>query len=245
MKKILIKIALVSLFAALLVPATAFAKGPIVIKTLPYTISVPGNYTLAANLTYTANLVDAITISASNVTLDMNGFGITGPAAHNGITVTGNGVEVRNGFITGFYYGLHTSGIGTKALNLMIYDNWVGMFFNISGYCAMIKGCIISGNYTDGIRSYASGIITDNVVYNNVSLGIYANQSCVIGNSCYDNGTGIVAGAGCTVKNNSSCNNTCGIQTIGTVLLDGNAAYGNTNANYSLSAETVPGHNTP
>ena len=256
MKKILLKIAFVTLFAALLVPATAFAKGPIVIKTLPYTISVPGNYTLAAKLTYTADLVDAITISASNVTLDMNGFGITGPGIatsdYSGITINGNGVEVRNGYITGFYDGFNIFGIGIKALNLKIYENAYGIDAVGGAHCATVCGCTVYGNPVVGISACGAGnIVTNNVSYNNGDYGIYAiGQSCITGNSSYGNtGVGIYAGPGSTVKNNSSCNNgTYGIQTAGTVLLDGNAATGNNGGgvgiNYSVAGATL-GTNTP
>ncbi len=43
----------------------------------PYLISQPGSYKLSGNLTV-PDLVDGIRISASNVTLDLNGFKITG-----------------------------------------------------------------------------------------------------------------------------------------------------------------------
>ena len=261
MKRVLRSIAIVSLFTALLIPATAFAKGPTVIKTLPYTISVPGNYTLSKSLTYTANLVDAITISASNVTLDMNGFGITGSgmatAAHDGILISGNGVEVRNGYLAGFFDGLSTFGsIGTKALNLKAYENkefGICVGFDKVGYGGAVLDCKTYVNGDSGIAVCDIGsIIKGNVAYNNgANCGIYVNgQACITGNNSYGNsGVGIYAGPGSTVKNNSSCNNTMyGFYTTGTVLLDGNAATGNNGggvgANYSVAGATL-GTNTP
>jgi len=257
MKNILRNIALIFLFTALFVPATAFAKGPTVIKTLPYTISVPGNYTLSKSLTYTADLMDAITISASNVTLDLNGFGITGPGKavshYGGITITGNSVEVRNGYMTGFLYGLcsyYSNSIGIKASNLTTYENYTGIYITSPG--AEVRDCISYNNSNMGIFIFEDGnIVTGNIAYNNVNTGIYVSEhSSVVGNNSYGNpGTGMYAGPGCTVKNNSSCGNgNYGIRTTGTVLLDGNAATGNNGggvgANYSVAGATL-GTNTP
>src|SRR5687767_2002071 len=51
---------------------------------LPYTISTRGSYYLTANLVVTAG--NAIVISASNVTLDLNGFTISSSASPAGGT---------------------------------------------------------------------------------------------------------------------------------------------------------------
>ncbi len=258
MKKALKGIALVSLFVALLIPATAFAGGgPIVIKDLPYTISKPGNYTLTKSLTYTTNRTDAITITSDGVILDLGGFSITGPgmatAAHQGVAIFGNGVEVRNGYISGFYYGLFANNsISPKASNLKIHDNLFGIDFESSAFGTEVKDCKVYSNGRTGIYvAAAGGLITNNVTYNNgtdtANYGIYVNSgSCVIGNSSsHNSGTGIYAGDGCTVKSNSACGNTdTGIITFGTVLLDGNASTGNT-TQYLLSGGTITGTNTP
>jgi len=257
MKRALRSIALVSLFTALLIPATAFAKGPIAIKTLPYTIAVPGSYTLSGNLTYTANSTNAITISANNVTLDMGGYSLTGPgslaSAYNGISISGNGVEVRNGDISGFSIGLYAgNSISLKISNLRLHDNLTGISMASSAFGAEIKDCVAYNNENIGIFVMAPGsIILNNISYNNgtdpSNYGIYVyGPSCVIiGNSSQANsGTGIFAGPGCTVKNNSACSNTIyGIHTsVGPVLVDGNSTYNNAN---SFGAGNTLGTNTP
>src|SRR2546423_9959248 len=45
----------------------------------PVTISLPGSYRLASNLTVPDSDTTAIRITAANVTLDLNGFAILGP----------------------------------------------------------------------------------------------------------------------------------------------------------------------
>jgi len=62
-----------------------------------YTISKSGNYCLAGditNLTY-----DVITINANNVTLDLNGFSISGSISY-GININSNNVTIKNGTIS-------------------------------------------------------------------------------------------------------------------------------------------------
>jgi hypothetical protein len=75
------------------------------VSSLPFTIGQPGSYYLTDNFQFTAATGHAISINASDVTLDLMGFrlssssGVTGDAIH---LVTGlRNVEVRNGTITG------------------------------------------------------------------------------------------------------------------------------------------------
>src|SRR5947207_4953579 len=75
------------------------------IGTLPYTVNDSGSYYLTANLTGAAGS-DGITILASDVTLDLNGFTMTGVGggANSGISLaasSGN-VTVRNGTLRGW-----------------------------------------------------------------------------------------------------------------------------------------------
>ena len=75
-----------------------------------YTISQPGSYYLTTNLTATGH---GITISADNVTLDLNGFSLTGDldTGDYGIQIGGNfsykNIAVRNGAISRFHGGLY------------------------------------------------------------------------------------------------------------------------------------------
>ena len=84
----------------------------------PISITQPGSYRLSGNLTVAANVINGIEISANNVTLDLNGFHISGPAptcatlgdpactAVFGVTSFAfnqyKTIKVRNGAITGF-----------------------------------------------------------------------------------------------------------------------------------------------
>ena len=90
----------------LVTTVTLAGDGQIDIATLPYTISQPGSYVVVKDLTLSTTGADGITITANNVTLDLNGHTLTGPGKYagsydRGITVPGylTNVEVRNGTV--------------------------------------------------------------------------------------------------------------------------------------------------
>jgi len=85
----------------------------------PISITQPGSYRLSSNITVAAQDLSAIEISASDVTLDLNGFHIVGPAAvcvnpipaacvqASGVAAVPfatayKSIKVRGGTITGF-----------------------------------------------------------------------------------------------------------------------------------------------
>ena len=124
-------------FALFTIPASLFAQGSLTppgapaptmksldqleartpITSVPYTISSPGSYYLSSNLTVTSG--SAITITASQVTLDLNGFTISSTAASangTGILLAGGNADITilNGHIKGsvIYSGGGYSGPG-------------------------------------------------------------------------------------------------------------------------------------
>ena len=80
------------------------------ISSLPFTISAGGSYYLTRSLSGS----QGITITATRVTLDLNGFSLTGPGPWTdakGIEALGPyDVVVRNGFVSGWYKGLELTG---------------------------------------------------------------------------------------------------------------------------------------
>lgn len=101
----------------------------------PVTITQPGSYRLASNLRPPA-ATTAIQITASNVTLDLNGFGLIGASsgAVAGIQYVGplpaKNITIRNGVIADFMFPLDFGGIfdgGTDtivngAINMSLQD---------------------------------------------------------------------------------------------------------------------------
>lgn len=85
------------------------------ISSLPFAINSSGSYYFTQNLHFTAATGHAITVSASNVTIDLMGFTLSSDrdVTGHGIAVTGNAkaVAVRNGCIVGmsWVYSYETS----------------------------------------------------------------------------------------------------------------------------------------
>src|SRR5438270_13858322 len=97
------------------------------------TSSPPGNYTVTTNLT-TASSTPCITITASDVAIDLQGHMIagTGSASSTGLGITDGGsscppscqqnVIIANGTVTGFEYGIllgSTEYVTIAEINLM------------------------------------------------------------------------------------------------------------------------------
>jgi hypothetical protein len=96
------------------VGSAAAQTGPCVgISSLPFTITSPGSYCLATDLSTPITKGAAITVAASDVLLDLRGFTLEGTAAMGATKAAGvraadrSGVTVRNGAIRGFRVGVY------------------------------------------------------------------------------------------------------------------------------------------
>jgi len=229
----------------------------------PYAISASGSYRLTGSLTVSAN-TNAITVTAPNVTVDLNGFSITGPGSSSGsagIAAAGvSDVTVENGTVTGFEQGVYVgffgivrnvhadaneTGIdagnnttvkGCTANNSTSTGGW-GVYCTAA--CA-ISGNTVNGNASIGITCGGNGcVISDNTASANNSYGIACSGSgCLIsGNAVYSNKTGIsCGGSGCLVSGNTIENNS----TTGILAADATTGYGG-NVLYGNGANFVEG----
>lgn len=154
-------------------PAASPSNGTVtMISTLPVVISKSGNYMLAGDLSATSS--PAISITANQVTLDMNGRSLTasGAAASTGgigISVTSQEVVIENGDIESFglagvlLNNTNTSatpagGSNTKVVlrDLLMNNNLFGVF-SIGGRLNRIQTCIINGGSVGVLLSGDSG----------------------------------------------------------------------------------------
>jgi hypothetical protein len=149
------------------------------ISSAPFTISSPGSYYLTNNIT-APNGVTAITVNASNVTIDLNGFSLIGQGstAANGINVatTQTNLCVKNGAITGF--------AGT-AINGFINT---GFIQNISN--ARFEKLIITSNKGNGIYAGDNCEVRDCVFTGNANTGAIGANACVIVHAIANNNGG-------------------------------------------------------
>ena len=204
------------------------------ISSVPYTISSPGLYYLAKNLTHTdIHSTATITVSASDVTLDLMGFCLTGPGKDvlgnaTGVKVSGSNVEIRNGSIQDFgKWGISVEGgNGTRLVGLRVRktgQDGIGLMgdthlvmdcsvIDTGGHgiwclaiASLIKGNHVSYNTGDGINVSAGCTVEGNLTAANTG-GIYVLDGCTVTlNTAYSNtGTGIVTGNDCTITNNTT-----------------------------------------
>jgi hypothetical protein len=209
------------------------------ISSLPYPINSSGSYYLTSNLTSTG---DGITVNADNVTIDFNGFTMTGPgkssATGYGVYMDGRkNVEIKNGTIREFGYdGIRENnnpyGQGHRIIHMRVEDNGGPFYYGIflSGKHHLIRDCLANSNGNSGINVGAGATVTGNTTSGNGDHGmIIGSGSTVTGNTIsYNASHGIYASYGSTIKNNTAYHNGWyGIYLMNYDFVDGNCAYDN------------------
>ena len=193
--------ALIALFAFAL-PVPAHAAGEILITQakanagnvtpgdnpgFPVSLTQPGSYQLAGNLTVPAGK-NGVVIAAHDVTVDLNGFRIYGSnVATNGIVGSMNSSTVRNGTVALFKLnGIHLSGDFAVVENMRaVVSGSYGIA--VTGRSSLIQENVVSSNF-DGIFA-SNSLVQGNVVSQNARYGIRALRSTVLGNTISSNGS--------------------------------------------------------
>jgi len=169
----------------------------------PITLSAPGSYKLTGNLTVPAG-VKGIAVTASGVTLDLNGHTIAGPStcARNETTraVTCSyqselsigidaqavaGIEVRNGTISGFGgTGLVPGQLG-RFDNLRLTQNYRGAFFasaNAPHAGSRFSNSLFDTNQTLGL-SLNMGLVVNSRAIHNGGTGFFGTAQLLVADS--------------------------------------------------------------
>lgn len=200
----------------------------------PFTIGQPGSYRLTSSLLVPSAATPAIEVTASGVTLDLNGFAIRGPVvctggqggavSCSGVNPAGIGVggsasqvTVRNGII----HGLGGSGIA------------------LTGSGVRVDQVIALSNGFDGIAVGEGGVVTQCLSVRNGDDGFsLGNATTLTSSSATDNGdAGVVGGFGLTLTRNASRGNAGdGIAASRGSALADNAIYGNGGTGISCTA---------
>jgi hypothetical protein len=230
-KSMLKTAAAILISAALMFSAPAFAiDGQVLINQstvmaaggFPYKITQPGSYKLSGNLVVSAVSTDGIDILTSNVTIDLNGFTISGPVtcagADGGISCgasTGKGIDggiiqnitVRNGSVVGFGTGISLSGdAAAVGANYLVEE--IHASGNQREGIVVARGVVrrntASLNGVDGIDAVNS-IVTENVANLNGTYGLICEFGIFGSNMIIGNGVAPVSNLACVSQNNSYC----------------------------------------
>jgi parallel beta-helix repeat protein len=203
------------------------------IETLPFTISQPGSYYLTGNLTGTAGQ-SGITITASNVTLDLNGFSLIGvPSSLSGIIVQNTGEVIRNGVVSSWGQWGITGSIahqsiaedlrvtfngqdGVRLGHRSIVRNTISMGNgNVgiwTGDFSLVAGCTASSNGNVGIAIGVTSTVSDSTASGNTNGGFSLNSASIVTDcTAQQNGTGFVTGVGVRVVRSVARQNGVGI----------------------------------
>jgi Right handed beta helix region len=160
----------------------------------PVTLSLPGSYRLATDLSPTAGK-NGITASVQDITIDLNGFTLSGGpigGANNGLNgIVGSGARltIQNGKINSF----KASAIIAPNSPYLIVENVriitsVGIGIdNTGGSFARIQNNTVASNGADAISCGISCFVQGNVVSGNGGNGITLVSGGVMENTINDN----------------------------------------------------------
>lgn len=182
-------------------------------QAVPYVITKPGAYYLAANRVMTDGAKNAIEITASDVTLDLNGnvvgFAPGTEGSGDGIhSENAQNVEISNGTISNpARYGIFINqGDGVRILNVRIVGAGAG-----DGIVCFAPGTVVDGCYLylingQGIHCTSADAVIRRTHARYISGGVafmVGPNASVMGNTVdHCEGSGIVADANSTVQDN-------------------------------------------
>jgi len=192
----------------------------------PVILTQPGSYRLTGNLVIASAGTIAISVRASNVTVDLGGFAILGPVSCTGAPVTacsasglGSGVTSTSNFRNVAVVNGSVRGMGLGGIVL-------------SGPDSRIENVQATENASVGVATLRAGTFVHVTATANGGNGIDAgDESVVTGSIARDNRTdGIHCGNGCSVIGSSSgANGDDGIETLTGGTVSQSAARGNGN----------------
>ncbi len=197
-------------------------RRPIRLADLPLSINSSGSFYLAENINFATPGVVAISVNAPVVTIDLNGFTLSGPGSNTGASGFGISVNaadklvVKNGTIQNWRgnaifafpaldctidnvtvqrNGQHGIFLTTGTItNSTVIRNGDNGILQVNG-SAIVKNSICSDNRLTGISSSKGNIIIeDNICNGNGAGGILASEASgrIIGNTCTGNNDGLL-----------------------------------------------------
>ena len=161
-----------------------------------FTIATPGSYQFADNLVVTTVGGTGITITASDVTLDMCGFSLTTAATGSttGISIAGSaeGVAVKNGILDGFAGGITTLGSVVKIDNMSI----ISTAGAVPSHGVRVSGGAATKILNSCIRMKASG--------SSVGVKIFGGTAVEVSRNLIEGAGSIGTGSGVAIVSSSN-----------------------------------------
>lgn len=215
-----------------------------------FKITQPGSYYLTGNVTGVSGK-HGIEVAVSGVTIDLNGFRLSGVAGSlDGINTSVDSLTVCNGTVTGWGdRGIRSGGSGASVRDVHVDScggNGISVFTNSVvvrcvarqnggtgiqvGTASVVEACAASGNGDDGISSNSRSVVSRCAAEGNTGDGI----SGVFGAAIIDSSSGSNAGVGIRIENGGlvsgcvvSTNGQHGISSTVDAVIVGNACDGN------------------
>jgi hypothetical protein len=159
----------------------------------PVVISASGSYRLTGNLNPTSGQ-DGIDVTTNHVTIDLNGFTITGGGGGvtDGISIQGaTNVDVKNGSILGFTRNGIFSGGTTNYIRVSgITTIGNGVFgIDLEGVGGVIDGCTTIDSNT-GMRVVDGSRVVNSVTRGNTSFGLVLSGASGYGSNVISGNNG-------------------------------------------------------
>ncbi len=183
-----------------------------------FRITQPGSYSLTGNLSVPAGR-SGIEIAASNVTIDLNGFSITGSAGSLSGIVSGpavvDAITIRDGVITsmgasGIAIRTGGSGLSSRVEGVQALRNAVSGIR--VGHNAIVASCVAADNGQHGIECSENVAVRDCSAFNNEFDGIRVGRGSVVDDAAVrSNLIGVNAGDGSKVRGVVATLNSIGI----------------------------------
>jgi len=177
------------------------------ISSIPFTITQPGRYYLTRNLT-AATGINAVTIQANNVTLDLHGFTLQGPGgAGDGVLVSGSrsGIRIEDGTVVGWFNGVDAqTATSMVASGLIVLANGFaendGSYGFISGTDSILEDCLVRANKNTGVLLKEGSVIRRCSIVDHTGIGVLATADVLVEDNWFEFNGGSSSGAGLSIQ---------------------------------------------
>jgi hypothetical protein len=203
-----------------------------------------GSYVVANNISSVG--IVCLRFTAGPVTLDLNGFTVSGSGITNGILAAAiDNVTVRNGTVTGFARSVALTGKGE------VVDGVQALTGTLNGMSvgnnSTVENCLVSG-HAGGIQAGSGATVVHNTLTGNTGNGIVVSDGSSVRNNNVTLSSGlstaIKATQNCKVVDNVIANSTFGVSTGDDSVISGNTVSGCFDGIGAGNNTTITGNNS-